>query len=370
MKMKVRASLLLLTSLFAVVPGYGKKWWNYEKRGAGESWSSRASGGKRYVAPQDFVDRYVRDDIKRRLGDFTEKWGFVDVKLTDVQSELEAGFGMPIEKITCRVTLVPKDGVEFYMPVPWTAFGKEERSDISHLLNGVLTSKGVMTNVLPSAWIATAEQRRDEVRTALHNRLSFNVFKVPIGVPIKDFTEMFTATVYRAKDGEGVYRPVKKNGIQSEMVKYSSRSRCNFTCGGGPKDPFGDSLMTGERLRELGGVPSTNDGDVHAVRSAFATNVLEFAEAFSSLAKAEKEYEAVVGDGNGSRFVRNKLKELRCRKLISAQQGAESEINKTQEVTVLQQAEKARLESVIRTAAEKLDRAWQAMALPSRPVHW
>ena len=37
------------------------------------------------------------------------------------------------------------------------------------------------------------------------------------------------------------------------------------------------------------------------------------------------------------------------------------------EVSVAQQAEKARLESVIRAAAEKLDNAWQALALQSCP---
>ena len=311
MKMKIRFLVLLTVSLSVVVPCY--------------SWDNRASGGGRYVDLQDFVEKYVRDDITRSLDGFNAKWGFVDVKLSDAQSELEPDLVGHIEKVTCKVTLVPRRGVQHYIPVKWTVYDKEKGRELSNLLGRYFKDDGPIRNVLPAAWTATVHTRQEAVRTAV-GETKFNVVKGPIAVPVEDFTGMFTAKVYRTKDGEGVYRAVKKSGIQFAMVRYRSDSGCHFVDGGNPKNPFGDSLMTGERLRELGGVSLTDEDCVHAVKSAFALQVTNFTEAFTNLVAAAKEYESVVGDERGSYFVRNRLDELRRQKVYPAQERAERAI--------------------------------------------
>lgn len=345
MKMKIYFLVLWAAALSAGVTCYGKSWWDQGRTGSERdegNWGRRSSGSRNYVDLQDFVEKYVRDDLCRKLGDFSEKWGFVDVKLSDAKSELEPDFVGHIEKVTCRVTLVPKKGVRHYIPVEWTIDGvdKEKEREFTRLLGGYLNEEGPVTNVLSKAWITTTHERRDAVSNAICRWKKYNVVKSPIGVPVQDFTGMFIARVYRAKDGEGVYRPVKKSGIQSDMIRYDfdskncsvgwqgSELKCYFTGGRNPENPFGDSIMTGERLKELGGVPSTNADAVRAAQAAFSMHTANFIEAFTNLVAAAKEYESVVGDERGSYFVRNRLEELRRQRKYPAQERAERAIGK------------------------------------------
>ena len=179
---------------------------------------------------------------------------------------------------------------------------------------------------------------------------------------------MFTAEVYRAKDGEGVYRAVKKSGIQSAMVQYDSDSECDFIHGGDPEDPFGDSLMTGERLRELGGVPSTDDEGVQAVKSAFALHAANFTEAFTNLVAAAKEYESVVGDRHGSRFVCNRLDELRRQKVYPAQERAERAIGNAKKRLDEARRSVQQSEYAVRRAIGERDRVARNLA-PAEEKH-
>ena len=346
MKMNVQFLILLAAALSASVTCYGKGLWDHGRTGAerGEgNLGRRSSGSQNYADLQDFVEKYVRDDIRHKLSGFSEKWGFVDVKLSDAKSELEPDFVGHIEKVTCRVTLVPKKGVRHYIPVEWTIDGmdKERARKVGYVLGGLLSENGPITNVLSKTWISAVHDRAHAVKNAVQRSECFNVVKTPIGVPVEDFTGMFIASVYRTKDGEGVYRPVKKSGIQFAMFLYKFDSKncavvwegsgvkCHIREGENPenlKNPFGDSLVTAERLKELGGVPSTNADAVRAVKSAFSTHTANFIEAFSALMAAQGEYEKVVGDSYGSRFVRDRLDELRRQREYPAQMRAERAI--------------------------------------------
>jgi len=348
MKMKIHFLVLWAAALSASVTCYGKGWWDHGRTGAerGEgNWGRRSSGSRNYADLQDFVEKYVRDDIRHKLSGFSEKWGFVDVKLSDAKSELEPDFVGHIEKVTCRVTLVPKKGVRHYIPVKWTIDGmdKDKERKADYVLGSLIRENGPITNVLSKTWITAVHDRAHAVKNAVRRRECFNVVKAPIGVPVEDFTGMFIASVYRTKDGEGVYRPVKKSGIQFAMFQYEFDSKncavvwegsdvkCHIRGGENPenlKNPFGDSLVTAERLKELGGVPSTNADAVRAAQAAFSMHTANFIEAFTNLVVAAKEYESVVGDARGSYFVRNRLDELRRQREYPAQERAERAIGK------------------------------------------
>lgn len=348
MKMKIRFLVLLTVSLSVVVPCY--------------SWDNRASGGGRYVDLQDFVEKYVRDDITRTLDGFNEKWGFVDVKLSDARLELEPDFVGHIEKVTCKVTLIPKRGVQHYIPVSWTVYDKEKGRELSNQLGRDFKDDGPITNVLSSAWTATVYTRKETVRDVIGKK-KFNVVKAPIAVPVKDFTGMFTARVYRAKDGEGVYRAVKKSDLQHDLVRYSSESDAHFLGGGYSQDPFGDSLMTGDRLKELGGVSLTDDDGVRAVKSAFALHTTNFTEAFTNLVAAADEYKSVVGDAHGSRFVGDRLDVLRRQKVYPAQECAERAIGEARKRLRQAQRQAQRSEYAARDAVRARDHITRNLAL-------
>ena len=305
MKMTTRGFVILAASLSTIaVLYYGQKWW----KSGGGSWGDGIFGGRRYVDSQDFVDKYVRDDIKGRLDGFSAKWGFADVKLTNVKSELQTGYGMPIEKITCDVTLVPRNGSEHYVLTPWPGADEDRKKTLSGMLHGHISGDGAVTNIISAEWQGTASKRADAMRTSLEKSLISNPVKAPIGVPLKakDLAGIFVATVYRAKDGEGVYRPVKSGGMQDELIEYESKLRCSFNWRRAG-NPFGDSLVTAERLKELGGVSFADNEGVCAIRTAYNTHVGDFTAAFAELVKMSEEYNIIVRNRIGDHFLNNRF---------------------------------------------------------------
>ena len=310
MKKKVHSWVLLAASFAVGMTSFGQGWWSKTKIGGerGESnWGKRSFGSRNYADCQDFVDKYVRDDIRDKLDGFNAKWGFADVKLTNVKSELQAGYAMPVEEITCEVTLVPKYGSEHFILIPWPSVGEERKKTLSGQLHGYISRDRAMTNVISAEWLETASKRVEAVRISLDQNLISNPVKAPIGVPLKaqDLAGIFVATVHRAKDGEGVYRPVRSNGMRSELIVYKSKLRCSFNWRKAGS-PFGDTLVTAERLKELGGVSFADEEGLYAIRAKYNTHVGNFAAAFAELVKMSDEYKIIVENRIGNHFVHDR----------------------------------------------------------------
>ncbi len=293
-------------------------------RGAGQGKDvGRPSRGK-YEDIQEFVDKYVRDDIKDKLNGFKGEWGFSDVKFTNVKSQTLTLRGTFMEKITCDVTFVPVNGVRHYIPVSWTVADDEDNGKLSDMLKGRIPSDVVPADVVSAKWLDSTSRRADTLRTSLGGRRESNSVKVPVGVPMakSDYAGMFSVTVYRAKDGEGVYRPVKANGISEELVGYKPNRRCSFVSGRSGS-PFGNSLLTEGKFKELGGVSSAGKGVGGAIRKASDAHSRAFAEAYADFVKLADEYRTVSREESGRRSADRRLHEARLQKLKPAKEESE-----------------------------------------------
>lgn len=267
-----------------------------------------------------FVEKYVREDIAQALGGFADEWGFSGVEFADVRSELVQSPGGTLEKITCEVTLVPKSGVSHYIPIAWQVATEEERRKLSDSLWGGPDERSVVTGVVSVARAKSLRKQAEVVRESLVPNLRYNIIKPPVCVKVPNFKDVMEATVYRAKDGNGVFRPITpiiKDAVRHSFVKYSPKLKFDFSQRI-ENGPFGDGLVTEKRLAELGGVVSGND-DSRSVQTAFSTNIRKFADRYAAFTQACKEYETAWT----SHHERNVYETERRQRLYPVQQEAE-----------------------------------------------
>ena len=246
-------------------------------------------GDKSFSDVNAFVEKYVREDIAQMLGGFDEKWGFSGVEFADVRSELVQSFDRPIETITCEVTLVPKAGVSHYIPIAWQVLTEEDRRKLSDLFWGSPDERSVVTGVVSIAHIKSLQRQAAMVKESLIPNLRYNPIKPLVCVKVPNFKNVMTATVYRAKDDNGVFRPVKKDAMQHSLVKYVSKLKFDISSSN-EDGPFGDDLITEKHLAELGGIVSGSD-DARSVQVAFSTSVRRFADCYGAFTRSCKEYE-------------------------------------------------------------------------------
>lgn len=279
-------------------------------------------GDKTFSDAEAFVEKYVREDIAQTLGGFDEKWGFSGVEFSGVRSELVQSFAGTLEKITCEVTLVPKTGASHYIPIAWQVATEDDRRKLSDSLRGGPDERSVVTSVVSMVRVESLRRRAEAVKESLIPNLRFNTAKPPVCVKVENFKDMMTATVYRAKDDNGVFRPVRKDAMQQSLVMYDSKLRF-------------DNLVTEKRLAELGGVVSGSEG-CHSVQAAFSENVRKFADLYGAFAQSCREYETACTP----RRERDLYETARRQRLYPAQQEAERLISaaKTRFVRVQQSA--------------------------------
>lgn len=315
-----------------------------------------------YVGLDEFVEKYVGEDLKYSFYGFTSKWGISGAKFSNFKSQLDPCIGVGIlEKVTCNVTLIPQEGVKHYVTVAWSVpDDMPDGAKLSEMVQALIPCMGTVTNVLGKKWCEEANRRAKEVEVSLKDSTICNVVKAPFGMPVKDFTDAFSASVYRAKDEEGVYHPLKITKLQYDMVRYDSRLKHALLTSRNPDDdddpndmvkneansPFGHTVLTEARLRELGGVPLTKVDEVRAVKEAYSTHVREFAVAFDALVKMAKEYDTV----EGGEYVRRHMAEEYKKRLRPEEQKAEQLINEESRRQRQAQREVRRCQSGVRAA--------------------